>query len=154
MINCNLPCDSCTRQTLVASKSREKLEKLQQMAVSRGGVCSGGVTTTPLLVPKHVTTVSSVALGFVEAGTASTGSKKGCRPVSLSSWAGASGWGKVQPPLGKGTSLQMFSWAPGCSAAMGSLWDHINNKAEVPHASLFQWCYQTQLGHWTGAPLT
>ena len=74
--------------------------------------------------------------------------------LSLSSWAGASGWEKVQPPLREGTHLQMFSWALGCSAAMGSLWDHIKNKAEVPHVSLFQCCYQTQLKHWTGALLT
>lgn len=68
----------------MASKSREKLEKLQQMLVSCSGVGLGGVTTTLLLVSKHVTTVSSIALGFVEAGTASTGSKRAVSHLSLS----------------------------------------------------------------------
>lgn len=55
-----------------------------------------------LLVPRHITTVSSTALGFVEAGT-STGSKKSCQHFfSLSlQLAGASGCEKYQPPLGE-----------------------------------------------------
>lgn len=36
--------------------------------------------------------------------------QESCQPsLSLSSWAGASGWEKDQPPLGEGTHLQMFS---------------------------------------------
>ncbi|PKU42382.1 rna-directed dna polymerase from mobile element jockey-like [Limosa lapponica baueri] len=60
----------------------------------------------------------------------------------LERWAGANGFEKVWPPLGKGTHLQMFIWAPGCSVAMGSLWDHINNKAEMPHKGQGNLCQQ------------
>lgn len=91
---------------------------------------------------------------FVEAGTASSCSKKSCQPVSLLIWAWPSAGKNFSLPQWERSHLQMFSWSPGYSAAMGSLWDHTSNKPEMPQVSQFQCCYQKQLEHWTGAPLS
>lgn len=150
MINCNLLCDSCTRQILMASKSREKLEKLQQIFVPCSNLGMEGVRTTPLLLLRNVTALSFVTLDTEvhPALAARRAASVSLSPAGLEIVAGKNfSLPKAKAHVSMLADILLDSRMLCC---LGITVCCINNKVEVPHVRLFQCCCQTYLGHLTG----